>query len=152
MEQISFIDKILLPAFGFQGVTDFHTEISKETIDVNKINQIIPQFRKLFKEHDYNLRKYQYNITTSKKAFAFLKRVLTNNNLLFQINQGVNLRKIPKNFLLDKYITIMDGNIPREMLLFPETNEQQPRFLDHGINETYKNCKPPQMKQLDFIY
>lgn len=106
-EQIKFIDTLLLPLFGIKNIIDYQNLIDttklNTIIDLNKINEILSEFRKIFPVKNFNLHKTNYKITTHEQAFNLLKKCLDSTNVQYDLNK-TGLRLIPTNNILQKYI------------------------------------------------
>lgn len=110
--QIEFIDKKLLKLYGFTGITDYKHLISisepeTSSIDINKLNEIIDEFRKVFHSKNFSLHKTQYKILTKSQAICLLKTCLEITSVPFDVSLKKNkkyLRLISKNNILDNYI------------------------------------------------
>ena len=75
LEQIKFVDK-LLPMYGIDNLKDNKNIINVNMItsdDINHINTLIPEFRKIFPTKQFNLGRTKYIINSKSLAFSFLK-------------------------------------------------------------------------------
>lgn len=104
-EQIKFIDTVLLPLFGITNVVDFtgFIDTSKLNIDLNKLNENLQEFRKVFPVKNFNLHKTNYQIISQDQAFNVLKKCLDITNVQYELNKS-GLRLIPVNNILKRYI------------------------------------------------
>lgn len=111
-EQIEFIDTKLLVLYGFKGITDYAHSISMtdpelNKIDLTKLNESIPEFRKIFHAKNFSLHKTDYKIQTESQAVCLLKTCLEVTSIPFDVSLKKNkrtLRLISKNNVLDNYI------------------------------------------------
>ena len=115
--QIEFIDKKLLSLYGFtKGVIDYmHTICISEPdannpVDLIKLNNLIPEFRKIFHAKNFSLHKTQYKIISNSQAICLLKTCLEITSIPFDIflkSKKKYLRLISKNNILDDYINTL---------------------------------------------
>ncbi len=111
-DQIEFVDKKLLVLYGFKGITDYSHSINltdpEETkLDLDKLNGLIEEFRKVFHAKNFSLHKTQYKILTETQAVCLLKTCLEITSIPFDVSLKKNkrvLRLISKNNILDDYI------------------------------------------------
>jgi hypothetical protein len=112
LKQIEFVDKTLLPIYGFKSIQDYTTKISsndikKSTSIILNLNNILSELKQVFQVKEFNLHKTDGKIQSHTQAFALLKKCLQICNILFDIIQEnkINyLRLIQKNNILDNYI------------------------------------------------
>jgi hypothetical protein len=121
-EQIKFLDIELLPVYGFKAINDYNTKLNTTSIEninnfLEKLNKLIPTFRKIFPVKDFSLHKTEYQIKTHEQALLFLKKCLTVASIPFEFNKK-NLRLISQNNILDKYIQMSEirTNIPKYVI------------------------------------
>lgn len=113
--QIKFIDTKLLPIFGFKNILDYShilciTDVDDLTIDLNKLNELINEFRKTFHSKNFSLHKTQYKIQTKSQAICLLKTCLEVTSIPHDISLKKNkkyLRLISKNNILEEYINTL---------------------------------------------
>lgn len=113
-DQIEFIDKKLIVLFGFKGITDYThlisiTDSESILIDLIKLNDLIPDFRKVFHAKNFSLHKTDYKINTNIQAVCLLKTCLEVTSIPFDVSLKKNkrtLRLISKNNALEDYIYI----------------------------------------------
>jgi hypothetical protein len=109
MEQLSFLNKLLID-FGIKGLSDYETKISQSELSndiINKVNNSIPEIKKLFKTSSMNLARKKYKIDSIGLALSILKHCLKQANVPYEtIHTKTNncLRLIPVNRLLVEYI------------------------------------------------
>ena len=111
-EQIKFIDKKLLPLYGFKNIIDYTfvlciSDLDNLELDLNKLNDLIDEFRKVFHSKNFSLHKTQYKILTKSQAICLLKTCLEITSIPFDICLKKNkkyLRLICKNNILEDYI------------------------------------------------
>ncbi len=113
--QIEFIDKKLLCVYGFKNIMDYsHTICISGTdltpIDLNKLNGLIDEFRKIFPAKNFSLHKTEYKILTASQAFCLLKTCFDIASIPYDVSfkkKKRYLRLISKNNILDKYINTL---------------------------------------------
>ncbi len=111
-EQIEFIDTKLLVLYGFNGITDYTHSISMtdpelNKVDLVKLNELIPEFRKVFHAKNFSLHKTEYKIQTESQAVCLLKTCLEVTSIPFDVSLKKNkrtLRLISTNNILENYI------------------------------------------------
>lgn len=111
-DQIKFIDTKLLPIFGFKNIIDYShviniTDTDNLKLDLDKLNKLIDEFRKVFHSKNFSLHKTKYKILTKSQAICLLKTCLEITSVPFDISLKKNkkyLRLILKNNVLDNYI------------------------------------------------
>ncbi len=114
-DQIEFIDKKLIVLFGFKGITDYAhtiniTDVDTIKIDLTKLNELIPEFRKVFHAKNFSLHKTDYKIQTEVQAVCLLKTCLEVTSIPFDVSLKKNkrtLRLISKNNVLEDYINTL---------------------------------------------
>ncbi len=114
-DQIEFIDKKLIVLFGFKGITDYThiiniTDVDTIKIDLNRINELIPDFRKVFHAKNFSLHKTDYKIQTDVQAVCLLKTCLEVTSIPFDVSLKKNkriMRLISKNNVLEDYINTL---------------------------------------------
>lgn len=114
-EQIKFIDKKLLPLYGFKNIIDYTfvlciSDLDNLNFDLDKLNGLIEEFRKVFNSKNFSLHKTQYKIITKSQAICLLKTCLEINSIPFDISLKKNkkyLRLICKNNIIDNYINTL---------------------------------------------
>lgn len=89
--QIEFIDKKLLVLYGFGGIMDYsHSICTSEPdsipINLNKLNGLIDEFRKIFHAKNFSLHKTQYKILTKSQAVCLLKTCLEITSVPFDVS------------------------------------------------------------------
>ena len=112
LDQIEFLDTKLLPIYGFKEINDYSSKISEETLSKNdnfldEINNIIPDFKKVFPVKDFSLHKTNNKIISIKHAMSFLKMCFNIAIVPFECTniKGTRyLRLIPQNNILTDYI------------------------------------------------
>ncbi len=111
-EQIEFIDKKLVVIYGFINIIDYDkiiyvNEPENNNIDLIKLNEIIPEFRKVFQSKHFSLHKTNYKIENASQAICLLKKCLEITSIPFDISFHKNkkiLRLISYNNVLGDYI------------------------------------------------
>ena len=158
-DQIEFIDKKLLVLYGFKDIRDYsHTicigEPDTIPIDLNKLNEIINEFRKIFHAKNFSLHKTQYKILTKSQAVCLLKTSLEITSIPFDISfkqKKKYLRLISKNNILEDYINTlkMAENSTFESKLEQskqtEQNEHTEQIKNLESMSTYKINEKPKM-------
>ena len=89
MDQLTFLDKFV-KIFGFKGLHDYDTEITtsqyKDTDKlIQRVNQQIPQIKKLFKTSQLNLSRKNYHVDNISLAFSLLKKILQQCQIPFDV-------------------------------------------------------------------
>lgn len=110
-QQLVFVDKVLLPVFGFKNISDFQSAVSiydlkKQLNFLDHINSIIPEFRKTFPMSEFSLYKTKYIINNVDQAFGLFKKTLILCTILheFVIKKKIkSIRLVERNFLLENY-------------------------------------------------
>ena len=113
--QIKFIDTKLLPIYGFKNIIDYAfilciSDLDNLKIDLDKLNGLVEEFRKVFHSKNFSLHKTQYKILTKSQAICLLKTCLETTSIPFDISLKKNkkyLRLISKNNILDDYINTL---------------------------------------------
>lgn len=96
LEQIEFIDN-LLKICGYKNISDYKAQISIHDIDnikLDKINQQMQQFKKIFPTKQFNLSRINFKLSTPLQAISFLK------NCLNHINQPYDITVVKKKSYL----------------------------------------------------
>lgn len=85
-KRILFIDKELLPIYGFKSIADYETLITQKSLNkysVEQVNKILNDIIKIFPKNLFNLHKTSGKIQTTKQSFNLLKKCLTSSNIPF---------------------------------------------------------------------
>lgn len=114
-EQIKFIDTKLLPIYGFKNIIDYTyiiciSNMENLKLDLDKLNGLIEEFRKVFHSKNFSLHKTQYKILTKSQAVCLLKTCLEITSIPHDVSLKKNqkyLRLISKNNILEKYINTL---------------------------------------------
>lgn len=109
--QISFIDTKLIQLFGIKSLSDYNTvvyldEITK-TLDIKKINNVLPELKEVFPVKDFNFHKTENKIISAKHALNVLKTCFDIAMIPYEYNHNKKrkyLRLISSNIVLYKYI------------------------------------------------
>lgn len=112
LDQITFIDKKLLPIFNIKSVVDYTNVIyfenlKKDTNVLESINKLIDEFRNIFPSKEFSLHKTNYIIKTHEQLFSLLKKSLEITSIPYEISKNDGnkyLRLISTNKLLVEYI------------------------------------------------
>ena len=83
-KKILFIDRELLPIFGFKSIIDYEHLITQKSLNKNiieKINELLPKITELFSKKLFNLHKTDNKVQTTKQSFNLLKKCLTDANI-----------------------------------------------------------------------
>ena len=110
--QIEFLDKKLLKLYGFKGLTDYSTvlclsDVELLPINLDKLNELMDEFRKTFHSKDFSLYKTNFKIVTKSQAICLLKTCLEVTSVPFDVSLKKNkrtLRLISTNNVLEDYI------------------------------------------------
>lgn len=143
MDKLQYLDKILLPIYGFQGINDYNYSISSQDITkdmMDKINNEITVINKIFNLGSFNLSRKKYIIDNQKLALNFLRKILIQTFIPFQNihTQSKNLmRLVPPNFLLMNYINQKTMN--QIIHLDNENGEQTFEKILDPLSQTNQN-------------
>lgn len=105
LEQLKFLDKILLPACGISSINDFDSVVSSTSLEkrLNKINYAIEELQKVFPVKQFSFHKTNYKVQSCTQAFFVLKTCLQI-AVVPVAQKGTNeLRLLSTNILLEKY-------------------------------------------------
>lgn len=113
--QIEFVDKKLLGLFGFKNIIDYSHIICVSDpdtipIDLDKLNELIEEFRKIFHAKNFSLHKTQYKIITKSQAVCLLKTCLEITSIPYDLSTKKHkryLRLLSKNNILEDYINTL---------------------------------------------
>lgn len=113
--QIEFVDKKLLRLFGFKNIIDYSHIICVSDpdtipIDLDKLNGLIEEFRKIFHAKNFSLHKTQYKIITKSQAVCLLKTCLEITSIPYDLSTKKHkryLRLLSKNNILEDYINTL---------------------------------------------
>jgi hypothetical protein len=116
LEHYKFVDKTLLPVFGFKSIIDYKTNVCLNDLDKKKdfldlMNNLIDTIKKLFIVKEFSLHKYDGKIKTILQAIGILKKCLQllNINYVFETHKNIKyMRLVEKNILLGEYIKTME--------------------------------------------
>lgn len=129
IKQVIFLDKILLPIFGISSIYDYNTTICLQDLDekalLEKINDVLPQFKQTFPVNNFNLHKTNHKILSVKQAFNLLKNCLTIAFIPFHISKSKQkkyLRLVCLNNILSKHV---DKNQMTEKRIFENEKKEE---------------------------
>lgn len=113
-KQITFLDQIWLPVYGFRSLRDTQTCISTLHLDearMEKLNQLLPQLKKHFVVKPFNFHKTDNRIQTPTQALSVLTKCLDLLELPYQWgtckHDGKTIKYVrlkSENFFQDKII------------------------------------------------
>lgn len=161
--QIKFIDVKLLPLYGFKNLLDYSqiiniTDSDDLTIDLDKLNELIDEFRKIFHSKNFSLHKTQYRILTKSQAICLLKTCLEITSIPHDISLKKNkkyLRLISKNNILDDYINTIKmteigtiDSLVKKWINKNYTYDLKSKY-DIQLGELYTSLKPMTKEELD---
>lgn len=110
----------LVKILGFCNLADFTTEMSYDILKINqnniclKFNEKIDEFKKLFTQEGFDLRKINYTFVNINQIIAFIKKLFSYLNITWDYSKkkGISImRLIPPNNLYNNYIMNI-RNIP----------------------------------------
>lgn len=141
-KRILFIDKELLPIYGFKSIMDYDSVITQKSLNkqsVEHINKILSDITQIFPKNLFNLHKTDGKIQTTKQTFNLLKKCLTSANVPFcewtkRVNdKNINyLRLETINNVLYKYIQKMQEIQQIEELNLCQTHERPKVLTDES--------------------
>ena len=139
MDQLIFLDKFVR-IYGIKGLNDYETEITTSQYKnteklIQRINQQIPQLKKLFKTSQLNLSRKSYKVDNINLAFSLLRKILQQCQIPFDVRHTSKcnyLRLIPINNLLVKYI------------------DQKMNDIIHDDSQIEINYEKPNPKEIDY--
>jgi len=105
----------LLQTIGFADLADYRTLVKCDSIDdamLDRVNSSIPQFRKLFKQREYNLSRYGYRLQKREHLLGLIKKLTSQLGIGYEIYRykGENyLRLNPPNNYLERFIKKMQN-------------------------------------------
>lgn len=120
----------LLQAVGFSNLADYHTLVKCADLDeevLERVNKTIPRFRKLFRQRDYNLSRYDYRLQKREHLLGLLKKLTGQLGIGYEVHRhkGKNhLRLKPPNNHLERFIKKMQNVTTGSQLMkqvFPGT-------------------------------
>ncbi len=110
--QFEFLNRFV-KVFGFSGLNDYKTSIShndftdKEKEFLKKVNDMIPEVRKLYSISHFNLARKNYQVDNIQLAMCVLRKCMQISNVGFESYRKNNLhhmRIIPPNSALIEFI------------------------------------------------
>ena len=117
-DHLDYINNIVI-IIGFNNLGDFDKIITYEKLKMScdkicsDINETFDQFKKVFPQHDFHLRKYNYTLKNIDQVIGFIKKVFLYLNIPWCYNRikGMyKLRLIPPNNIYNKYIINLREN------------------------------------------
>lgn len=154
-KKILFIDKELLPIFGFKSIADYEHLITQKSLNkiiIAKINELLPKITEMFPKKLFNLHKTDNKVQTTKQSFNLLKKCLTDANIPYSEwtkrvdDKNINYMRLETiNNVLYDYIKNMQ-EIQQKVEV--KTEETTPPSSAHKIpekvvyvSELYKKAK-----------
>jgi hypothetical protein len=135
-KRILFIDKELLPIYGFKSIMDYESVITQKSLNkksVEHINKILSVITQIFPKNLFNLHKTDGKIQTTKQTFNLLKKCLTSANVPFcewtkrVDDKNINYLRLQEvNNILYKYIQKMQEiqQLPTEQICIPKVQTE----------------------------
>lgn len=157
LDQIIFLDKKLLPLYGFKSIDDYNTKISENQITptvLSGLNEIIKEWKKYYVLKDFSLHKTNFTISNTKHAMSFLKKCLTVTMVPYEytiIKKIKWMRLISRNNILNNYIDNKMTEI-RDCILKTENIDRVSDRLkiDNTPNMLVDGIKMPQLHELKY--
>ena len=148
----------LVKILGFVNLADFESSIQYDTLKKNQkkicveFNKTIDEFKKLFMQEGFDLRKINYSFENIDQIIGFIKKLLTYLGIPWDYSRKNNiptLRLIPQNNLYNKYIMNL-RNIPQNCNLdyIQEKNQLEKRLESDKLHSIEK---PTQILTNDVI-
>ena len=131
----------LIKIIGFKNLSDFESEISYKTLKSNQekicteINKLIDEFKKIFPQEGFNLRKINYKFENIDQVIGFLKKIFNYLSITWNYSRknGIPvLRLISPNNLYNKYIMNL-RNLPQKSDFLAE-NKTKLTFANANTN------------------
>jgi len=119
----------IVTILGFTGLNDYTSGFKISLLNEvhrQKINETIPEFKKLFLQRDFNLSRFGDKLLTNEQTLGFIKKLLTILDISFEIFRNKNcnwLRLKSQNIILQKYImdiSKMSTCCPQELPSVPK--------------------------------
>ena len=160
ISQIEFIDKKLLPLFGISNLLDYKTTLCISnpdalTIDLNKFNELLTEFREKFHAKNFSLHKTDYKIISNGQAICTLKTCLEVTSIPFDIsvkNKQKYLRLISKNNILEDYINTLKMSENRTFDNESEKQEVKNSKTTNNITENEYNYSVKSLNNNQYLY
>lgn len=122
MDAIKYADD-LLKLIGFKHIADYESVVYYDQITLDTINQVnstMSRFKPLFKQREFNLARYKYQLSTTTQLLGFVRKILQQLDVNHEIirHRGQNaIRLKPQNNLLQKYIMNQEMSSGSQSLL-----------------------------------
>lgn len=130
-KRIIFIDKELLPIYGFKSIMDYDSVITQKSLkkqSIEQINKLLSSIVQIFPKNLFNLHKTDGQIQTTKQSFNLLKKCLTSANVSYcewtkRVNdKNINYLRLQSiNNVLYNYIQKMQEIQQSELLSLCQT-------------------------------
>ncbi len=116
MDRLEYLDKAILPIYGFKSINDYEKTISSQDITaemIDKINGEMVNIKKYYKMELFKLSRKDYKLDNAKLAVNFLRKILQYSQIPYENIHGQNknyVRLIRPDFLLMNYIVQRNMN------------------------------------------
>ena len=141
-DQIDFINKKLIVLFGLSSIVDYdkliYLDNLKNTLDIVKINDLIPIVKNVFHVKDFNFHKTDNKIQSHNQALNMLVKCLELTAIPHVVSHNKKrkfVRLIPENNILYNYIMENCEKKSENQVLEPGNN------IDNIIPLTYNDLK-----------
>ena len=141
----------LVKILGFRNLSDFEYSISYDLLKKNQekicfeFNKTIDEFKKLFPQEGFDLRKIQYSFKTIDQIIGFIKKLFNYLKITWNYSKknGIpKMRLIPPNNLYNDYIMNMRNN-PLNFDLKKNTIVELNENVEKFLNEIPLNLSEP---------
>ncbi len=129
MNKFKYLDKQLLPIYGFNGIDDYQTQISSKNITSNMIEEIILEMKNItkgYKLNIFNLLKNNDGLDDATCGLNFLKRILEESQVPYKITQIKNIN----------YLCL---NSPKLLLDYIEQKDINQQYYKNSYKNNYEN-------------
>lgn len=124
-QQITFLDRILLPLYGFKSIIDYDKILTVDMIEeipelLSKVNNILPVILDTFPVKRFNLHKTHHHIETIQQSFNVLVQCLEISQIPFNMWSEVHSKHTVRYLQLYKENVQLTSYINRLISTKPE--------------------------------
>lgn len=149
IDQIKYIDTILLPIYGIKSIVDYNSKICYKMVDkkmMDKLNVEIENIKKVYPIKEFNLHKTDNKIKSNLQAIGILKKCLEISNVQYEIvtEDKINyIRLIEGNKILNNYIKMIKNSDIQENNIMDKIGKMECIELESDIeySELESNIK-----------
>jgi hypothetical protein len=162
---MNYVNDIII-IMGFKNLSDYEHVITYSSLKTSskkicsKINETMTEFKKIFPQNEFNLRKYNYKFENIDQIIGFVKKLFMYLNIPLDYSRSKKdkiLRLIPINSICYKYIMNLRENpqnhakVLEKDIALKNSDDEKNKVLVNPLSSPWFNStiEPDTMKNTD---